>query len=268
MHDSLSGPVKSIVSEILDEVGENILLVSPSRVLLEEMVSGSWNLETSPVTTVLAAEQVLASLRDNFAVAWSAADLVREDNLRMIANDTGPGSSVLVSGDTVWTVSVLGRTGVSMSTTEQNLASEIQEFVEPHLENSSFPLRTPPRTQLTEALTQEFSEQVSTDFETGINILREIDAEEVDAAHVAFLVMALHGELLYDLGKWAEDTRFTSRATLSRKKTELEEQKLLSTEKVPVNIGRPRQQLTPGDKLQDHSIEPAVEQALQALKQQ
>jgi hypothetical protein len=266
MSDSLRGSTESVVDEILGGVGgEEFLLVSPSRFLLEGWVSVSWGLESPPVSTVLADDRVLSSLRDDFSVAWSAADLVAENDLRLIVSDTGPGSTVLVSGDRVWTVSVLGGTCVAMSTTDGELASEFQGFVEAELGNGSFDLRTPPRTQLLEELARMFSEEVSNDFESGIEVLGGLETGEVGAAHVALLVAALHGELLYDLGKWAEDTRFASRATLSRKKDDLEEHGLTTTEKVPVDVGRPRQRLRPGDELREDWVEAAVKQAVEVL---
>jgi predicted transcriptional regulator len=53
--------------------------------------------------------------------------------------------------------------------------------------------------------------------------------------------------LLYDLSKWGEDVGVASKATFSRVKTNLEEQGLLDTEKVPIDVGRPRLRLLLGD---------------------
>jgi len=53
--------------------------------------------------------------------------------------------------------------------------------------------------------------------------------------------------LLYDISKWGEDVGIASKATFSRTKTRLEELGLIDTEKVPIDVGRPRLRLKLGD---------------------
>uniref|UniRef100_UPI000A78D6B4 transcriptional regulator TbsP domain-containing protein n=1 Tax=Halococcus thailandensis TaxID=335952 RepID=UPI000A78D6B4 len=53
--------------------------------------------------------------------------------------------------------------------------------------------------------------------------------------------------MLYDISRWGEDAGVASKATFSRKKTQLEEQGLLETEKVPIDVGRPRLRLLLGE---------------------
>src|SRR5699024_7273037 len=64
---------------------------------------------------------------------------------------------------------------------------------------------------------------------------------------VSVLVAAKHGELLYDISVWGEDVGLASRATFSRIKAQLEEEGLITTEKVPIDVGRPRMRLRLGD---------------------
>ena len=58
---------------------------------------------------------------------------------------------------------------------------------------------------------------------------------------------AKHEQLLYDISRWGEDAGVASKATFSRTKTHLEERGLLETEKVPIDVGRPRLRLLVGD---------------------
>jgi hypothetical protein len=53
--------------------------------------------------------------------------------------------------------------------------------------------------------------------------------------------------LLYDISKWGEDVGLASKATFSRTKTDLEEAGVVATEKVPIEVGRPRLRLRLGD---------------------
>ena len=64
---------------------------------------------------------------------------------------------------------------------------------------------------------------------------------------MSLLVAAKHGELLYDISTWGEDVGLASRATFSRMKAQLEEQGLIMSEKVPIDIRRPRLRLHFGD---------------------
>ena len=50
--------------------------------------------------------------------------------------------------------------------------------------------------------------------------------------------------LLYDISRWGEDVGVASKATFSRAKSRLEDAALIRTEKVPIDVGRPRLRLT------------------------
>jgi len=70
---------------------------------------------------------------------------------------------------------------------------------------------------------------------------------EVDEVTVALLVAAKNDVLLYDISKWGEDVGIASKATFSRTKTRLEDLGIIDTEKVPIDVGRPRLRLKLGD---------------------
>jgi len=70
---------------------------------------------------------------------------------------------------------------------------------------------------------------------------------EVDEVTVALLVAAKNDVLLYDISKWGGDVGIASKATFSRTKTRLEDLGIIDTEKVPIDVGRPRLRLKLGD---------------------
>lgn len=70
---------------------------------------------------------------------------------------------------------------------------------------------------------------------------------ELDEVGLSLLVAAKHEQLLYDISRWGEDAGIASKATFSRTKTHLEERGLLETEKVPIDVGRPRLRLLIGN---------------------
>ena len=74
---------------------------------------------------------------------------------------------------------------------------------------------------------------MQSDFQTMLESAENItDIDELDEVGLSLLVAAKHEQLLYDISHWGEDADVASKATFSRKKTQLEKQGLLETEKV------------------------------------
>jgi predicted transcriptional regulator len=89
--------------------------------------------------------------------------------------------------------------------------------------------------------------EMASDFRTVLKSVEEMSDGELDVVEVSLLVAAKHEQLLYDISHWGEDVGVASTATFSRTKTRLEEQGLIETEKVPIDVGRPRLRLLLGD---------------------
>jgi predicted transcriptional regulator len=89
---------------------------------------------------------------------------------------------------------------------------------------------------------------METDFRTVLESIESMgDDDELDEVEVNLLVAAKHEQLLYDISRWGEDAGVASKATFSRTKNHLEEKGLIETEKIPIDVGRPRLRLLLGD---------------------
>ncbi len=89
----------------------------------------------------------------------------------------------------------------------------------------------------------------------------------LDEVTIALLVAARHNVLLYDISKWGEDVQLASKATFSRTKNLLEDSGLLATEKVPIEVGRPRLRLVlANSKLKEAPVEEVVRHAQAELR--
>ena len=90
-----------------------------------------------------------------------------------------------------------------------------------------------------------------------------VDSESpLDEVAISLIVAAKNRVLLYDISKWGEDVGLASKATFSRTKTHLEDTGLIDTEKVPIDVGRPRLRLRFADEdLHDASIDDLLERA-------
>ncbi len=75
------------------------------------------------------------------------------------------------------------------------------------------------------------------------SIFDAVSDETLDEVTLALLVTARNEGMLYDLSRWGENVGIASKATFSRAKTTLEDEGILDTEKVPIDVGRPRQRL-------------------------
>jgi len=93
------------------------------------------------------------------------------------------------------------------------------------------------------------------------------DGEGLDEVTISLLVAARNGELLYDISEVGRDIGLAARATFSRTKTTLEDMGLIDTEKVPIDVGRPRLRLMLGDeRLEDASTDELASVAQSLLR--
>src|SRR5699024_5184189 len=206
--------------------------------------------EEPPQIRLLVREDVLKWLRDDFVLASTAAELVEADTLEIRAATERLDGGLVVTEETV----------VSLLTPDAEhsaaLVTDDEEFVEAvrerwsgiWIDGETFDLRTPAYSRVLEMLGEEFDSEVESDFRTVLGSIESMDdKDELDEIEVSLLVAAKHEQLLYDISHWGEDASVASKATFSRAKTRLEEKGLLDTEKVPIDVGRPRLRLLLGE---------------------
>ena len=208
------------------------------------------NSEEPPRVRLLVREEVLKWLRDDFVLASTAAELLEADSLELRAAAERLDDTLLVTEATV----------VSLLTPDIDhsaaLVTDDEEFVKAARERwnnlwedgEEFALRTPAYARVLESLAEEFGSEVESDFRAVLDSIESMGGEsELDEVELSLLVAAKHEQLLYDISHWGEEVGVASKATFSRTKTRLEEEGLLDTEKVPIDVGRPRLRLLLGD---------------------
>jgi hypothetical protein len=243
--------MNDILSEVLAEEDTELILVRPTRVTFEALVSVATAFEgVLPTVRVVADEALLKDVVDDFIVASNAADLVDEGVLSLRTGVGDDGNSLVVTNDAVLAL---------VTTNEQvaALASDDAEFVASAYETYNtaweeapeFTLRTPSLSTVRESLEADIADDVRADFDTVLSSLQTArgDGQGLDEVTISLLVAAKNEVLLYDISKWGEDIGIASKATFSRTKTKLEDLGLVDTEKVPIDVGRPRLRLKLGD---------------------
>ncbi len=242
--------IADIYSDAFADVSGEAFVIVPSAISIERLITVLDDLDNPPTVRLLALEDSLKEVLSDFIVASTAADLVSDGTLSLRTTD-GAGMSPLIISETA-VVSV-----VRANEKVAGLVTENGEFVESAREqyatlwesSPEYNLRTPPISRVRETLEEDFGPDIRADFDGVLASLDTArgDGDGLDEVTISLLVAAKNELLLYDISKWGEDTGVASKATFSRTKTELEEMGLVNTSKVPIDVGRPRLRLLPGD---------------------
>ena len=225
-------------------------LVNPSRETIEELVSVMSTLESPPTVRLLAAERPLKDVMDDFIIASRAANLVADGVLSIRTVESPPENAMFVTDDEVVAIVAAGETVAGLTTDDDDFVGSARDRYDTVWDGADeFGLRTPALTKVRDTLSADISEATATDFDEVLASLQTArgNGDGLDEVTISLLVAAKNGELLYDISKWGEDIGIASKATFSRTKTKLEDMGLIDTEKVPIDVGRPRLRLMLGD---------------------
>ncbi|WP_227357597.1 transcriptional regulator TbsP [Haladaptatus salinisoli] len=237
---------KEIIQSVLEET-ESLLLINPAPKVFREFVLTVSEVDDHlPDIQVLASPDVLKTVTDDFIVASQISDLIEQETLALRATTEISRNSLLVSDDQVVAFLAIDGKLSGLSSEDDEFVDNVRSTFNDEWETSNdFNLRTPPLSRVKKTLREEFGDEVEDDFMTVLDSVESVPGEEneLDEVTIALLVGAKNNELLYDISKWGEDTGVASKATFSRTKTRLEDRNVIETEKVPIEIGRPRLRL-------------------------
>ena len=240
----------STLASVLDDATSPVYVVNPSQQTIAELITTLDEASDPVEVRVLADERTLKDVMDDFLVASTAADLIESDALSMRLLDTVPNHSVAVTAESVYALVAVSDTVGALSTDDSTFVSETVSYYESAWETAdTYTLRTPAISRVRSTLAEEIGEGTATDFDSVLGSLATArgDGNGLDEVTISLLVAARNNELLYDISKWGEDVGLASKATFSRTKTKLEDMGLIDTEKVPIDVGRPRLRLMLGD---------------------
>jgi hypothetical protein len=247
----LTDSVEDVLSSVLSATEDVLLVVDPAATTIERLIEvASETDDDLPGIRVLADERVLKRVMDDFLVASNAADLIEAGVLSLRTVEEGAGNALLITDDTVLALVSVGERVAALATDDGSFVSAAGESYHDQFEDAKeFNLRTPALTRVRSSLDSEIGPQSLSDFDTVLSSLRTArgNGEGLDEVTISLLVAAKNEILLYDISKWGEDVGIASKATFSRTKTKLEDLGLIDTEKVPIDVGRPRLRLKLGD---------------------
>jgi len=241
---------EELIRHAVDAADGELLAVSPSDETVRELVSVLSDSNETPSVRVLGRPGTVKDVMKDFIVASNAADLVDSGALELRVSDAISDNPLMIDGDSVMSVVTAGPTvGGLVSTDDEFVETARSDYTEQWEAAEEYSLRTPPLSIVHEGLSEELGDHAEQDFRTMLGSLETArgNGEGLDEVTISLLVAAKNEELLYDVSKWGEDTGVASKATFSRAKTRLEDMGLIDTEKVPIDVGRPRLRLTLAD---------------------
>jgi hypothetical protein len=243
---------------ILAEASGEVIVVGFDEEATRGLVEILAESEDPPQVRLLVREDVLKWLRDDFVLASTAAELLEADTLDLRAAPERLDGTLVVTEETV--VSLLtpdDEHSAALVTDDEEFVAAVRErWSGVWEEGEEFALRTPAYSRVLETLGEEFTSEMASDFRTVLESVEEMDDGDLGEVELSLLIAARHEQLLYDISHWGEDVGVASKATFSRTKTRLEEQGVIETEKVPIDVGRPRLRLLLGDeRLRETDIE-------------
>ncbi|MFW6384562.1 MAG: transcriptional regulator TbsP [Halodesulfurarchaeum sp.] len=253
----LGTDVGDVLHSILTDTSSIVFVVNPTRAIIERLLAEVSTTEVGGTTIrVLGEARTLKEVMDDFVIASSTADLVEVDVLELRSVPGYDRTPMIVTADSVTTLVAVDTRIGGLSTTEGTFPEQVFTAVENEWDDAApFEIRTPARSRITETLESTLGTAVRDDFEAVLDALETANRGglSVDEVTISLLVAARNEVLLYDISKWGEDVGIASKATFSRTKTKLEDYGLIDTEKVPIEVGRPRLRL----KFQNPDLEDA-----------
>ena len=239
--------VTDVCRAVLDGVTEGMLAVGPSPAVIDGLVAVLAERESAPTVRLLATESVLKEAVSEFTDASVIADLVADDALSLRTSVERLDGPLLLTDERVVSLVTTDERAAGLATDDAEFVGAARnEYADYWTDADPFNLRTPPLSRVQETLETEFGAELADDFEAMRIALAESEGD-LDEVDVSLLAAARSEALLYDISTWGESVGLASRATFSRKKTHLEERGLITTEKVPIDVGRPRLRLLLGD---------------------
>ncbi|WP_135824411.1 transcriptional regulator TbsP [Halorussus ruber] len=243
----LDQEIAEILRTVLDEAPETMLVVNPSKDAIEQLINVATEYEGDlPELRMLAQSGTLKDVMEDFIVASNAADLIDAGSLSLRTTDDVPSNSLLVTEEVVIALVTADDRVGGLTADDTEFVSEAYDSYSEQFESADdFSLRTPPLSRVRDTLGDEISPDAQHDFDEVLSSMETArgDGDGLDEVTISLLVAAKNEALLYDISKWGEDVGIASKATFSRTKTKLEDMGLIGTEKVPIDVGRPRLRL-------------------------
>lgn len=239
-------PAEDVIKAVLEGPGELTYALNPSPSALDPLVAVLDATDATPAARLLVDAEQLKDEAGDFLFASALANLTARDAVSVRTSDTVQNANLLLRSGTAIQLFDLDVRLAAVETDMPALVDALSTHASTRWESADpFDLRTPPRKAVSETLAAELGQATESDFTAILDSLETArgNGAGLDEVTVALLAAAKNEALLYDISKWGEHVGLASKATFSRTKSTLEELGLIATDKVPIEVGRPRLRL-------------------------
>jgi len=239
-------PPSEILQRVLAARGALTYVVDPAPSVLGQLVEVLDASGAELGARLLLRTEQLKDQVEDFLFASLLANLEAQGSVATRTKDQFPNRNLLLFDDAALQLFDLDGQLAGLETEDPSVLPSLEANLETLWDDASpFQLRTPPRSTVTETLGAELGADAQEDFTAIVASLETArgDGFGLDEVMIALLVAARNEALLYDISKWGEDVGLASKATFSRTKSKLEDLGIIATEKVPIDVGRPRLRL-------------------------
>lgn len=234
------------VRQVLADRGDLGYAIDPTPAVLGPLVETLDETGADPGARLLVRTESLKDQVQDFLFASRLADLDARDAIAYRTDDWFPNRNLLVFETAAVQLIDLAGQLAAVETTAEPVLTVLEPNLADHWESATgFQLRTPARSAVENTIEEALGPDARADFTAIIESLETArgDTAGLDEVTIALLVAARNEALLYDVSKWGEDVGLASKATFSRTKSNLEDLGVIATEKVPIDVGRPRLRL-------------------------
>lgn len=247
-------PQQNLTTQVIPSGDEPALCINLHAKQITSLAEELYEVEEPQPVQLLAESSQIKNALSNFITASKAADLIDQGQLEIRTLDE-PIQNAMMATESEIVVPLMGDHTVTSS--DQDVAAALySEFESNFATAESYHLRTPPISKVKTTLREQIGDGMADDFEEVLSHADEISStdEFLDIVEITILLAARNEILLYDISKWGEDVGVASKATYSRTKSALEDTGLITTEKVPIDIGRPRLRLVATDQVANANL--------------
>ena len=238
-----------LLTTTLAEATDACWIVDPTPETIKAAVDVASDGDTAAQLRLLAAEDTLKTAFKEFLVASRTADLVADNDLAVRTRGGDTTNSLVVTDHGVTAVVAAGEQVAGLRADKPDFVETTQAAVADRWADAeAFRLRTPAISEIRATLSDDIGGGIREDFDAVLDSLETAGGNSaLDEVTISLLIAARNEVLLYDISKWGEDVGIASKATFSRTKSRLEDANVITTEKVPIDVGRPRLRLQLGD---------------------
>jgi len=238
-----------LLTTTLAEATDACWIVDPTPETIKAAVDVASDGDTAAQLRLLAAEDTLKTAFEEFLVASRTADLVADNDLAVRTRGGDTTNSLVVTDHGVTAVVAAGGQVAGLRADKPDFVETTQAAVADRWADAeAFRLRTPAISEIRATLSDDIGGGIREDFDVVLDSLETAGGDSaLDEVTISLLIAARNEVLLYDISKWGEDVGIASKATFSRTKSRLEDANVITTEKVPIDVGRPRLRLQLGD---------------------